>query len=284
MTWTAIERLEVDVGGACLEVFRGGAAAPDAGVICAAHPADAFGEATVDRLAKVAASRVVCVNPRGIGTSTAVEAAVALEQMVDDLEAVRRRLEVERWYFWGMSGGGWLALLYALRHPDALAGIIVESACACFRERLADPACLLSPFHLSWRPALERAGLLDEASHARPSSAEDAEWIKLEGVGEVFRRRGGHALVVSPGPLAPAMRRAMPVFWTFDVRDRIARVRTPALILCGTADPVVPVAHARAVAEALADSTFLAIDGAGHVPVTEERTEVDLAVRHFLER
>lgn len=284
MATTGTERLEIDVGDACLEVFRSDPTRSEAPLVIASHPADAFGAGTVELLAKAAAARVVCTNPRGIGGSETVASAVTLEQMVDDLEVVRRRLEVERWTFWGMSGGGWLALLYALRHPRALDGIIVESACACFREQTADPACFLSPFHPSWRPALEKAGLIDESSHARPSSADDAEWITLDGIGEVFRRPNGPALVVSPGPLAPAMRRAMPVLWTFDVRDRLAQVRAPALVLYGTADPIVPVPQARALATGLVGSTLVAIEGAGHVPVTEQRPEAGAAVRSFLAR
>lgn len=50
-----------------------------------------------------------------------------------------------------MSRGGWLAQIYARRHPDALVGIIVESTCLCFRGRLADSACALSPFFPAWR-------------------------------------------------------------------------------------------------------------------------------------
>ncbi|PYQ56565.1 MAG: hypothetical protein DMF53_25215, partial [Acidobacteria bacterium] len=137
--------------------------------------------------------------------------------MVDDLEAVRRSLDLERWVFWGMSGGGWLAQIYAHRHPDALAGIIVEGACPCFRERLADPVCVLSPFFPAWRGALETAGLLDPESH-REAGLDDTEWIEIPNVGSVFRRRNGPALLISPMPVSDGMRRVMPELWKFDSR------------------------------------------------------------------
>jgi pimeloyl-ACP methyl ester carboxylesterase len=240
--------------------------------ICAAHPAEPFGEGVIELLSATSGARVVCVNPRG----------PTLEEMVDDLETVRRSLGAERWVFWGMSGGGWLAQIYAHRYPDALAGIIVEGACTCFRERLTDPACMLSPFFPSWRSALEDAGLLDPGSHREVGEADDTEWIEVPGVGSVFRHRGGPALLVSPMPVSEGMRRVMPELWRFDSRDWLSTVRVPTLVLSGTADPVVPIAHARAVHEAIPGSRWMAVEGAGHVPVVERRPEVGEAVRGFL--
>jgi pimeloyl-ACP methyl ester carboxylesterase len=280
----SVERLLVDIGGAELEAHIGGVLDAGAKLVCASHPAGPFGQETVELLGSAAQARVVCVNPRGIGGSSPLAPAqrYTLEEIVDDIEAVRQRLDLGPWMFWGMSGGGWLAQIYARRHPRALTGIVVEAACSCFRERLADPACVLSPFHPSWRATLADAGLLSATSHAQPAPADDGEWIDVNGVGAVFRRRNGPALLVSPAPLAPEMRRAMPELWRFDSRAWLPTLRLPTLVLCGTADPVVPVAHARAVHEAIVGSAFVAVEGAGHVPTAERRPEVAAAVRSFL--
>jgi len=254
-------------------------------LICAAHPSEAFGVGTVALLKAAAGpSSIVCVNPAGIGGSTGTFRAT-LEDIVDDFEQVRLRLGARRWVFWGMSGGGWLGLIYAHRHPEALAGLIVESGCACFRARVTDPTCALSPSYPAWRPTLAAAGLLAERADAddtAPLGRVDTEWIDVAGVGAVFRRRGGPALLVSPMPVGPAMRAMMPVFWNLDARPTLRSVRVPTLIICGTADPVVPVAHARVVHDAVAGSTFVAIAGAGHVPTSERRPEVTVAVQGFL--
>lgn len=257
-----IERGRIATGNDGIEIF-----------LCAAHPAEPFGEGTVELLAAMSGARVVCVNPRG----------PRLEEMVEEIDAARRELGVERWVFWGMSGGGWLAQIYAYRYPDALSGIIVEGACACFRERLADPACVLSPFFPAWRTALETAGLLDPESHREVGSADDTEWIEIQGVGSVFRRLNGPALLVSPMPVSDGMRRVMPELWKFDSREWLSTIRVPTLVLSGTADPVVPIAHARAVHEAVPGSRWVAVEGAGHVPVAERRPEVGEAVGAFLD-
>jgi 3-oxoadipate enol-lactonase len=275
-----MERKVIERGGAAIEVIleaRGAGA-----IVAAAHPADPFTDGTVALLRKASGAGVVCVNPRGLGGSAARPRGYELEAMVDDVERARRALRLEPWVFWGMSGGGWLGELYARKYPEALAGLVLESTCACFRVRLGDPACVLSPFFPAWAGPLEAAGLLDPDAHARPGDPDDTEWTEVPQVGSVFRRRGGPALLVSPLPISTVMRQSMPALWAFDARPWLRDVRTPTLVIAGAADPVVPLAHARAVHEAIPGSRFLAIDGAAHVPVSEGRPEVTTAVRAFL--
>jgi proline iminopeptidase len=275
------QRVLLQVAGGNVELVRGGRG-DGCPTICAAHPADAFVEGTVELLSEAApGSEIVCVNPRGLGGSSPAP-TLSLEQMVDDVEATRLSLGIERWAFWGMSGGGWLAQLYAKRFPSSVAGIIVESACLCFRDRLRDPACVLSPFFPAWQSALTERGLLQLDSHAAPSPGADTDWFDLPNVGQVFRRRGGPALLVSPAPAAPAMQRIMPRLWEFDSRPWIREVRTPTLVLCGIADPIVPVSHAKTVHEAVAGSTFAAIEGASHVPTAQRHPDALRAVQDFI--
>jgi pimeloyl-ACP methyl ester carboxylesterase len=279
-----MERRQVEVSGAALDVVIGGDAGSTAQRICASHPAGVFDETTVEFLSDIADATVVCVNPRGIGRSSPVPegAAYSLEAMVDDIEEVRRHLGIERWVFWGMSGGGWLGQLYASKYPRALVGLVLESVCSCFRIRLADPMCIASPFHSAWSPALERAGLLDPASHDAVGDVRASEWCEVEGIGEVFRRRNGPALLVAPMTVSSEMRAAMPLFWCVDLRKALPKIRAPTLVIGGTADPIVPLSHVQALHEAIAGSRLLVVD-AGHVPSTEHRDDVRNAVRSFLQ-
>jgi len=252
-------------------------------VICASHPIEALGPTTSALLATASGTAVVSVNPRGVGNSSKVEGQRdELVQVVDDLEAVRRHLGVKQWVFWGMSGGGWLGQLYAHRYPQSLAAIILESICACLRERAADPECVLSPRFPAWREALAAGGLLDLNSALTACTREQLEWVAGPGMGATLRRQGGPAVLVSPIALTENMRRTLPLLFELDTRPWLKLIAVPALVLCGTADPLLPIRHARALHEGLLDSEFVAIEGAGHVPVTELHVEVTTAVRAFL--
>jgi len=252
---------------ASVQVHRGGKSSGGP-VVCAAHPSEVFGEGTAELLGIVARAQTVCVNAHGR----------SLEQMVDAIEAERVRLALPPWVFWGMSGGGFLAQLYAHRHPKALAAVVVESACPCFKARLDDASCVLSPRSSAWQQPLKEAGLSGEDPGAGPT-----EWVELSGVGTVLRRVNGPAVMVVPGKLDDGMRAAMPALLAFDARPWLSSVKTPALVIAGSDDPVAPLHHVKKVHEALGDrSTWLVIKGGGHVPSSIRHPDVVSGYQAFL--
>lgn len=238
-------------------------------LICTSHPATAFGEETTELLSSIAGRRVIAVGPPPDATS--------LEEMVDAIDAERRALRCGPWIFWGMSGGSLLGQLYAHRYPDALTGLILGSAGPYFQPTVEDEDCILCPRHPAWREKLAAAGLLDGVYDGGPT-----EWQTVEGVGWVFRRAGGAALLVSPDETSPALERIMPTLWEFDARSWLGSIALPVLVLCGTADPIVPLRHARMLADLIPNAVLQPIEGAGHVPVSDRRKDVERAVRTFL--
>jgi pimeloyl-ACP methyl ester carboxylesterase len=240
-------------------------------VICAAHPTALFPPETAALLSDIAGVPVVCVGPPA--------GAESLEAVVDAIESERLARGVERWVFWGMSGGSFLGQLYVRQHPQALAGLILASSGPYFRPTVEDPTCILCPQHPAWRDRLEGAGLLAGAVDDGAT-----EWVQVEGVGWVFRRQGGAALLVSPGETSLEMRRMMPALWAFDARGWLPAVRQPVLVMCGGTDPIVPVAHARSLADLFPAAELVLIEGAGHIPLVDHRREVEDAVRGFLRR
>jgi pimeloyl-ACP methyl ester carboxylesterase len=238
-------------------------------VICAAHPAAHFGAETADLLSAVAGVPVVCVGPP--------PGAGSLDEVVEAVESERRSRGIERWVFWGMSGGSFLGQLYAHRHPEALAALVLASSGPYFRPTVEDPACILCPEHPAWRDRLATAGLLTGSRDDGPTA-----WLQIEGVGWVFRRAEGAALLVSPEEPSPEMRTMMPALWAFDARPWLGTLHLPALVMCGSADPIVPLSHARALAACLPGAAFEIIEGAGHIPVVDRRDRVEVLVRRFL--
>jgi pimeloyl-ACP methyl ester carboxylesterase len=68
-------------------------------------------------------------------------------------------------------------------------------------------------------------------------------------------------------------------FW-----KRLARMNRPALMLWGERDPLVPLAHARAVSRALPKATSLILKGCGHVPQYELPDLTNRLLARFLNR
>ena len=69
---------------------------------------------------------------------------------------------------------------------------------------------------------------------------------------------------------------------TFDIRDKLPRLRMPALVVHGTADMILPLSHGEALAKKLPDAQFQSIPGGDHVAVLNRWMELNLIIEDFL--
>ena len=68
----------------------------------------------------------------------------------------------------------------------------------------------------------------------------------------------------------------------FDVMDRLGDIRSPTLVIGGTADQMTPPQYATYLAEHIAGARLSFIDGAGHMVMLEREEAVARAVEQFL--
>lgn len=75
------------------------------------------------------ALRVVGLDQRGILRSDPLrpEDGLTVTDLVSDCEAVREHLGIGQWTILGHSFGGYLALIYALRHPTTVTSVVFEN-------------------------------------------------------------------------------------------------------------------------------------------------------------
>src|SRR5215475_2705722 len=72
--------------------------------------------------------RVVLMDQRGCGRSTphAELRENTTWDLIDDIERVREKLGIQKWLVFGGSLGSTLALAYAAKHPDRVAGLVLR--------------------------------------------------------------------------------------------------------------------------------------------------------------
>jgi pimeloyl-ACP methyl ester carboxylesterase len=66
-----------------------------------------------------------------------------------------------------------------------------------------------------------------------------------------------------------------------DLRDELAAVDVPALVMVGTHDPLTPPRMARKIVQHLAHAELVLLDGVGHMPMLEARNELDRLITEF---
>jgi pimeloyl-ACP methyl ester carboxylesterase len=227
--------------------------------------------------------RILCPDLRGLGWSDAPPGAYAKERWAADLVALLDALDLDAVDFAGHDWGGLAAMLAALRAPE--------------RVRTVAAVSILHPWPQAPAPSLRAlAPLAYQVPLALPVGGEQLLRRLPVFVRELIRRGShpGHRwrdddLDVYAGVLRdPARARASSaVYRTFLAREAVAlargryrgeRLRMPALIATGAADPVVgPRLIAGLGAHAGAGARTEVVEGAGHF-VPEEKPDALVAL------
>lgn len=224
-------------------------------------------------------ARVVYCDLRGNGRSPAGRplADVDLATWADDVEGIRRHLGVDRAVVFGHSYGGFVALEYALRHPERVAGLVLCGTAAAFDHwdairaeldaRGASPRQRWAFEGGEFGSDEEFGGWLREAAPLYASPAAPPDLLRFDDVR--FR--------------VDALQRGSACVATWDRRPDLNRVTAPALVLNGRHDVVMPLEAAGApLAAALPAATSVVFERSGHLPFVEEHGAFIRVVRQWL--
>ena len=154
---------------------------------------------------------------------------------------------VEKTILVGNSMGGWLAMLYAHRHPDRVSAVVLVNGAA-LRGDGSEASVNLLPRNRDEA----RAAMLAVTSPKTPLAPEFV-------LDDLVRRAPG-------SPLARLL--ASPVEG-FLLDGKLGEIATPVTLLWGEDDKVLPPAYARRVASQLVSARVETIARCGHVPQRE---------------
>lgn len=82
--------------------------------------------------------RIIIFDQRGAGKSTPLGALKnnTTADLVDDIERLRKHLDIKAWHIFGGSWGSTLALCYAQNHPEACLSLILRGIFLCTQEEI----------------------------------------------------------------------------------------------------------------------------------------------------
>lgn len=211
--------------------------------------------------------RLVLWDFRGHGQSEVTEDGYGVAQFVEDQLALMRHLGINRAHVGGLSLGGWVAWTFALKHPEATAGLILSDA-AGLGEGISD-----GEKELRGRLYFQ---LLPEV----------AEKHGFETLTEILIRMGySPGFLVNNPEIVAMIRQSMQgrsgvgynramkgcIKSLFEQGDPsiISSIQAPTLVLAGEDDVMTPVPTQKALADAIPGARLEIIPGAGHMSPME---------------
>ena len=210
---------------------------------------------------------VLRFDTRGHGKSAVSPGPYTLELLADDLLQLLAAERIERCHFVGLSMGGMIGQVAALRDPRPFASLV-----------FADTTSRMPPeVHPMWEQRIA-AALAGGMAAVAPGTLE--RWFTAP-----FRER-------RPDDVARVDRliRATDVngyaacsraIMRIDVTDRLSQVRCPVLVVVGDKDPSTPPAMSDAIARAIPGARLVVIPDAAHFPNVEQAEPFNAALQGF---
>jgi pimeloyl-ACP methyl ester carboxylesterase len=248
----------------CVETFGDPNDPPILLVMGAAGSMDAWEDEFCEQLA--AGSRhVIRYDNRDTGRSTSYEPgnpAYTFDDLVEDAVGLLDVLGVQRAHVVGVSMGGSIGQTLALRHPERLATLTLLAASPAvdigrelppmseeLRDLFDSPP---PPPEWSDRDAVIRYLVSGEEPFL--GSVRGADETKRAIAGRVFDRTSDVA----------ASQTNHWILGGEDLDASIAEIAVPTLVFHGTEDPLFPLPHGEALADAIPDARLVRLEGVGH--------------------
>jgi proline iminopeptidase len=227
--------------------------------------------------------RLIAYDQRGCG-ETSLTPPYTFEQLADDVEAFRQTLcGGRRIILQGGSFGGMIALTYAVRHPQGLSRLILRGTAPSHHNE--DDA------FETFRARLHKAPSASEAMLRKLFSdtvIDDTElrliWLALQPLyyekfdpdAALERTRTMHLHAETHNALFKER--------SYDLRDKLAGIDVPTLVIVGAEDWICPPNHSRLIAERIPRAELIEVPGANHAVHIEASSTVIAAARDFLAR
>lgn len=225
--------------------------------------------------------RLISYDQRGNGESGA-GGSYAHADFVADLEALRQKLDLGKIVVLGGSYGGFLALEYALAHPENLHALILRDTAASNRfQDTSKERAMASEFPMD-------EARLDRLFGGQMRSDDDfrESFAMIQPLYNVKRDPEQEARQLAAIPFRHATHN-----WAFsrnqpgyDIVDRLHEIKVPVLITVGRHDWITPLEASEEMAAKLPDNEFVIFEHSGHSPQIEEHDRFISVVRDFLAR
>lgn len=213
------------------------------------------------QLALVDRFRLLRYDHPGHGGSPRVDGPIAIGDLGAAAIALLDELELERVSFCGLSLGGMIGMWLAIHAPERVDRLVL----CCTSARLGPPEF--------WE---ERAELVRREGMAAVAETVVGRWFTPR----FPDREPYRAMLLAADPESYA--RCCEAIRDLDLRENLAHITAPTVVIAGADDPATPVEHSEAIVAAIAGSRLVVVPDAAHFANVERADAVNDALLEHL--
>jgi 3-oxoadipate enol-lactonase len=214
--------------------------------------------------------RVLRYDTRGHGGTDAPSGPYSLDELTEDVRALLQALGITRMHFVGLSMGGMIGQILAIKYPQMLQSVVLCDTMS--------------------RVPTEAKPMWDDRVHTAETQGMEplveptlARWFT-----EPFRQKGSPIL----DQVRTMIRTTPPrgyagcchAIAALNLTDHLKAITLPTLIIVGEDDPGTPVAASRVIHEQIKGSELVILKSAAHLSNLEQPEAFNQALAAFLQR
>jgi len=213
--------------------------------------------------------RTIALDVRGHGGTGKPDEPYSIKGFSEDFHEFMKQLKISKAHILGLSMGGAIAQQFALDHPDMIQSLVLVST---FSH-------IDAPAHQAFtrlRASLKEGGypaFFDEVIKLAFTS----QYIAAN-PGPIAELKAKRIAINSPA----AIGRATEACLAFNLKDEIARISMPTLIVSGRNDIFTPLHLAEQIHRSIRGSEWKILDGVGHNLYIEKSPQLVQVVLEFL--
>ncbi|WP_408955085.1 alpha/beta fold hydrolase [Natroniella sp. ANB-PHB2] len=216
--------------------------------------------------------QVLRVDFRDQGASSFYEEDYHIGIHVDDIKALLDYLELDKVHLAGISYGGMVAMLFALKYPKMLSSLSIANS-------VAQTSKYLQALSDGWEEAARLNSGKQFFKLAIPPIYSDDfhnrewKWLKerADGFDQLLTQEWFEGFI-----------RLSKSSKEFDCLEELNQIELPTLLIASSRDIITPVYEMEKIERQIADTQMLIIKDAGHAAFYEKPEEFSLAILGFL--
>lgn len=225
--------------------------------------------------------RVIALDLRGHGRSTAGTHGFGLARVADDLATLLDQMDLRDAIVVGHSMGGMTVMQFCADHPDVLDQRVAGLVFVATRAHQVFPPVVGGPL----RSLVGRGQAVVDSGRPLPARTQLNERVTRLAFGERPSARAVSIVAemgqsMDPAALLPSVDQ----MFDHDARTALRKTATPSMVVVGTRDLLTPVPSSRHLARLLPDSDFVVLPRAGHQLMQERPDELAEVVTGFADR